>query len=192
MREKFLAWRVENWPVWVKFCIEHTRDICFRTSACYNLKTFHSCAQMYDKLILTHCGPVTPCGVVEFGHLFIRTSLSPFQRQAIAFRSQCKVIVISTQRHQFQWNFNGYINIFHSRKCIWYKKVGAILFRPRCILSISPYIVLGINFPARWALLLLWLPPANFWKMTFIKKIMNTHVLLQRYDIMYVTLSCFV
>ena len=125
---------------------------------------------MYDKLILTHCGPVTPCGVVKFGHLFIRTSLSPIQRQAIAFRSQCRVIVISTQRHQFQWNFNGYINIFHSRKCSWYQKVGAILFRPRCILSISPYIVLGINFPARWALLLLWLPPANFWKMIFIKK----------------------
>ena len=40
-----------------------------------------------------------------------------------------------------------------------------------------------------WALLLLWLPPANYWKMIFIKtkKTMNTHVLLQRYDIMYVT-----
>ena len=28
----FWAGRVENWPGWVEFCIEHIRDICFQMS----------------------------------------------------------------------------------------------------------------------------------------------------------------
>ena len=58
-------------------------------------------------------------------------------------------------------------------------------------MATNPHAKYHTGLPARWALLLLWLPPANYWKIIFIKK-MNAHVLLQRYDIMYVTLSCFV
>ena len=36
----FRAGQVENWPGWVKFCIQHIKDICFQVSS-YTVNIFH-------------------------------------------------------------------------------------------------------------------------------------------------------